>query len=302
MTLPSYPMYLRLLRAFRVFRLFKRVKSLNKIIVSLGRAAPGVSNAFLILLLVMCIYAILGVELFGQLPCGLNASDGPGSCKELGGWWAANQHVFEALGKESGDHFTSGKHATWAEGDARGIDPPPARMCAKEHQPGYGIVKPCRIQYHYGQEYWGNFFKALYTLFQVLTGESWSEAVARPLLEWSPVPTAIYFVSFMLLNGIVLINVVVAVLLEKMVDDEDDDGDDEDNIEGTEGAASNGDDGDHHHHHHHKHGLSVSQVYAERKADKENLEARLDKMQEKMDALLKIMGADKSPMGVYDIH
>ena len=87
-------------------------------------------------------------------------------------------------------------------------------MCSKEGAPGYGIVKECRIQYHYGQEYWGNFMKSLYTLFQVLTGESWSEAVARPLLEWSPVPTAIYFVSFMLLNGIVLINVVVAVLLE----------------------------------------------------------------------------------------
>ena len=55
-------------------------------------------------------------------------------------------------------------------------------MCSKEGAPGYGIVKECRIQYHYGQEYWGNFMKSLYTLFQVLTGESWSEAVARPIL------------------------------------------------------------------------------------------------------------------------
>merc|ERR1719502_1593303 len=55
---------LRMMRAFRVFRLFKRVKSLNKILVSLARAVPGVCNAFLIMLIVMCIYAILGVEFY----------------------------------------------------------------------------------------------------------------------------------------------------------------------------------------------------------------------------------------------
>ena len=62
--LPGPLSLLRLMRAFRVFRLFKRVKSLNKIIVSLGKAIPGVMNAFLIMLIVMCIYAILGVEFF----------------------------------------------------------------------------------------------------------------------------------------------------------------------------------------------------------------------------------------------
>ena len=31
----------------------------------------------------------------------------------------------------------------------------------------------------YGEEYYGTFFRSLYTLFQVLTGESWSEVVAR---------------------------------------------------------------------------------------------------------------------------
>ena len=38
--LPSWLSKLRLMRAFRVFRLFKRVKSLNKILVSLGKARP----------------------------------------------------------------------------------------------------------------------------------------------------------------------------------------------------------------------------------------------------------------------
>merc|ERR1719484_510793 len=57
---------MRMLRAFRVFRLFKRIKSLNKIITSLGRAVPGIVNAAILQLIVMCIYAILAVDLFGD--------------------------------------------------------------------------------------------------------------------------------------------------------------------------------------------------------------------------------------------
>ena len=202
---------LRMLRAFRVFRLFKRVKSLNKIIVSLGKAVPGVSNAFFIMFLVMCIYAILGYEFFSGFPCGPNSTisdtGGPYSCNDI------DPLSFEL-----------------------GVDQPPSKMCAKDDAPGYGMVKACRAQYTFGHEYFGNFFKSLYTLFQVLTGDSWSEAIGRPLLELSPI-TALYFISFVLIVGIVLVNVVVAVLLEKMVEEEpersaaeDDDPADSDNM------------------------------------------------------------------------
>ena len=68
-TLPAYSV-LRILRAFRVFRLFKRVKSLNTIIVALGNAVPGMANAFVILLLVVCIYALIGVEFFSSAGAG----------------------------------------------------------------------------------------------------------------------------------------------------------------------------------------------------------------------------------------
>mmetsp|Transcript_28274 Transcript_28274/g.67247 ORF Transcript_28274/g.67247 Transcript_28274/m.67247 type:complete len:474 (-) Transcript_28274:148-1569(-) len=79
-------------------------------------------------------------------------------------------------------------------------------------------------QQEYGYEYFGNFGKSLYTMFQVLTGESWSEVITRPMLHTTDVTQAagvsLFFVSFNLVNGVVLINVVIAVLLEKMVDDE----------------------------------------------------------------------------------
>merc|ERR1719230_2200061 len=81
---------------------------------------------------------------------------------------------------------------------------------------------------YYGAEYYGSFTRALYTLWQVLTGESWSEAVARPLIfgmdetnspSSNHIIASIFFVTFLMITSIVLINVVVAVLLEKMVDE-----------------------------------------------------------------------------------
>jgi len=72
-----------------------------------------------------------------------------------------------------------------------------------------------------GDEYYGTFSRALYTLFQVMTGESWSEAVARPLIfglhRDNAFVASAFFVSFILVMQFVLINVVVAVLLDKFM-------------------------------------------------------------------------------------
>jgi len=79
--------------------------------------------------------------------------------------------------------------------------------------------------YVHGLEYYGTFMRALYTLFQVMTGESWSEAVARPLLfglyRGSSFTVGFFFCSFVLLMQLVLINVVVAVLLDNFSPAED---------------------------------------------------------------------------------
>jgi len=161
LNLPSAFGMLRMMRAFRVFRLFKRVKSLNKIIVAIVHAIPGVSNAFLILGIVMSIYSILAVELWTHM-----AED----CNE-----------------------------PW--GDKRWVTP--RGNC-------------------WGPEYFGQFSKSFYTFFQVLTGDSWSEMVARQAIFYyydTPIKAvggALFFVSYVLITGFMLINVVVAVLLDKM--------------------------------------------------------------------------------------
>ncbi len=71
--------------------------------------------------------------------------------------------------------------------------------------------------YSNGYEYYGTFSRAMFTLFQVMTGESWSEAIARPImfgLYDTPFSTGLFFVSFVILTQIVLLNVVVVVLLD----------------------------------------------------------------------------------------
>jgi len=163
--LPGPMKLLRMMRAFRVFRLFKRIESLRKILSSLGKAVPGVMNAFLIQLIIISIFAIIAVDRF----------------RDYG---------------EGGQYINEYDEIVEFQ-TARGQD--------------------------YGFEYYGDFGKALFTMFQVVTGESWSEAVTRPLFNSNSPTTStgscFFFVLFCLLNGVVLINVVVAVLLEKMVDE-----------------------------------------------------------------------------------
>ena len=63
--LPGFSV-LRLLRVFRVLRLFGRLKSLKKIITAVARSIVPVLNSFIILLLVACIYALIGIQLFRE--------------------------------------------------------------------------------------------------------------------------------------------------------------------------------------------------------------------------------------------
>jgi len=174
-SMPAPLKKLKLLRALRVFRLFKRVKSLNKIIVALIASIPGVMNAFVIMVIFFCIYAILAVELFA--PFG-----------DEGEYPIYYQQLCET-----------------SNGTACAIPSPAvvSSMTARGYTNGY--------------EYYGTFSRALYTLFQVMTGESWSEAIARPLVfgySSSAFVASAYFVSFIILTQIVLMNVVVAVLLD----------------------------------------------------------------------------------------
>lgn len=135
---------LRLFRAFRVFRLFNRIQALAQIVKATEMALPGVFGAFFMLLLVISIYAILGVEFFYALD------------------------VFDD-----------------------------------------------------GRDRFGNFNKAFFTLFQCMTGDSWT-SISLPVMDQYGFLAQLYFQSYMLLTAFLLVNIAIAILLENMLLHEDD--------------------------------------------------------------------------------
>ena len=74
------------------------------------------------------------------------------------------------------------------------------------------------LPYHFN-----TFSTSIFTMFQVLTGDSWSSVVARPLSAvmagYPNVHTdvALFFVSYILVCGFFVFNVVIAVLLDKFL-------------------------------------------------------------------------------------
>ena len=189
-------------------QIFNRISTT---IMSLSRALLDDIVFQNIIFMVMCIYAMLAVDFFHDA-----GADG-----ELEFEWCS-QGVDG--GRELAPIFDSATE-TWV------------------------AAKPDECPLHYttrgndfGHEYFGTFCKSLYTMFQVLTGDSWSEAIARPLLTnwgpWGPVGVGLFFVSFYLGNAVVLINVVVAVLLEKMVEEEPESDDEEEDEEDAPKAGA----------------------------------------------------------------
>lgn len=159
---------LRLFRAFRVFRLFKRVPSLKLIIEGVVASLPGVSNAFVVLGILMGIWSIMGVEFFGII---------------------------------------RGERSTQLTGET---------TCEALGSSGQTEVELCDFT---TQEF-GDFFKAMFSMWQIMTMDSWASGIARPLIynegHWLAGP--IFFISYTFIAGIIMTNVVVAILLEKYLE------------------------------------------------------------------------------------
>ncbi|MGB1600812.1 MAG: ion transporter, partial [Promethearchaeia archaeon] len=71
-------------------------------------------------------------------------------------------------------------------------------------------------------EYFENFLTSLFTMFQVLTGDSWASAVSRTLFinhngGKTNYAIAFFFISYILICSVMLLNVVIAVLLDEFI-------------------------------------------------------------------------------------
>lgn len=64
-------------------------------------------------------------------------------------------------------------------------------------------------------EYFGDLGSTMYTLFQIMTLESWSTAIARPVMEGSPF-AALYFIMFILIATYTTLNIFIAIVVNTM--------------------------------------------------------------------------------------
>ena len=87
----------------------------------------------------------------------------------------------------------------------------------------------------YGKEFpelFGSMGDSAFTLFQVMTLESWSEGVARPIME--KIPNAwIFFLIFIFIATFIVINLFIAVIVDSLNNLEDDPRDPHHHIEST---------------------------------------------------------------------
>ncbi|EKX45459.1 hypothetical protein GUITHDRAFT_108723 [Guillardia theta CCMP2712] len=70
------------------------------------------------------------------------------------------------------------------------------------------------------EDFFGDFFKSMFTLFQMATGDSWASAVVRSLFDGKPTENfliGLFFVVYMLIVNVVMMNIVVAVLLDEFI-------------------------------------------------------------------------------------
>merc|ERR550514_375112 len=63
----------------------------------------------------------------------------------------------------------------------------------------------------------GTIINAIFTLFQVITLESWAMAVVRPIFEVEPV-FALFFVAYLFLTSFGLMNIVVGVIVDNTLE------------------------------------------------------------------------------------
>jgi len=66
-------------------------------------------------------------------------------------------------------------------------------------------------------EWFGTLGESFYTLFQVMTLESWSMGIVRPIMEVYPLAW-VFFVPFIFISTFIIVNLIIAIVVDAMND------------------------------------------------------------------------------------
>jgi len=64
-------------------------------------------------------------------------------------------------------------------------------------------------------EWFGNIGESMYSLFQIMTLESWSDGIVRPVMETFPLAWA-FFVPFIIISSFTVLNLFIAIIVDSM--------------------------------------------------------------------------------------
>jgi len=182
--LASFTSVIRIFRIARLFRLLRFLKGLNKIFMALLLALPKLVYTLLILLLLVTLFGILGVGLFSTAKHSETLNVHGNFHNFL---WAfvtlfrastgeAWNEIMHDLSKDEADFFREGSWCT------------PASLFASEEVRGYEMLKDkCLIDH--------------------------PNTCVAPVLGWNVLPS-IYWVAYTLIVTIMVLNLMVAVILE----------------------------------------------------------------------------------------
>jgi len=66
----------------------------------------------------------------------------------------------------------------------------------------------------------GNFFKAMLTMMQIMSFDSWSSGITRPVIlhpETDDILGGVFFITYVFVSAIIMANVVLAILIDKFL-------------------------------------------------------------------------------------
>eukprot|EP00198_Chlamydomonas_reinhardtii_P012109 XP_001701446.1 voltage-gated Ca2+ channel, alpha subunit [Chlamydomonas reinhardtii] len=222
---------LSVLRAFRLLRIFRLARSwrdLNIIIRGMFNSVKASFMLVLLMVLFLFIAALVGMQLFGYqfmfcdyvegaaptCPLGWNVWGQcpdhfhcylPCTSADYGSWVNATGSFYNDLAYC--ERFCANDQAA-AAADANATSPDVAAAGGCEYLANVGKSEVPRANFD-------NIFWALFSVFQVLTGENWNDVMVNSMRTLSPW-ASLYFVCVILIGNYLVFNLFIAILLDNL--------------------------------------------------------------------------------------
>lgn len=205
-----------MIRVIRVLNLAKFVplfKAMHRMVTSLSFCITPMLNAFFMLMVLTTIYAVLGTHVLGAR----NAEFFGDFQVKSRLWWHMCGWKKRAREREVEGERPAAREERATVEAADAWSPPEQISLSSLFQ----VVKVPNSK----PQTLNLWQTSLFTLFQVLSGDSWASSIARSMfvenertgVKQTDSALAFFFVSYFILANIILLNVVVAVLLDEFV-------------------------------------------------------------------------------------